>query len=252
MVDALRGGRITIKNVVHRYAAVLALNGVSLDVPAGSFTTVLGPNGAGKSTLAQILCGVLRPTSGSVEVDAVAQTRPASRAFIAQGVVLVPEGRRLFGQLSVRENLLLGAYGARCSRAEMLRRLGDTMALMPRSVQDGQDRAAATLSGGEQQMLALGRAMMASPRTIVMDEPSLGLAPILIDKVYDVLGQLNAGGVTVVVIEQVAAHAMRHARSMTVLDRGTVAYSGSVTDASAMEALQVGYLGRAKESPQPK
>ena len=122
---------------------------------------------------------------------------------------------------------------------------------MPKSVQDGQDRAAATLSGGEQQMLALGRAIMAKPRTIVMDEPSLGLAPILIDKVYDVLGQLNAAGVTVVVIEQVAAHAMRHARSMTVLDRGTIGYSGSVTDASAAEALQIGYLGHAREPIRP-
>ena len=241
------GGRIRVSSIVHRYAAVLALNGVSLDVPAGSFTAVLGPNGAGKSTLAQILCGVIHPTSGTVEVDGVAQPRLARRAFVDQGVVLVPEGRRLFGQLSCRENLMLGAYGARCSAAETQRRLVETLALMPKSVQDGQDRAAATLSGGEQQMLALGRAVMAKPRTIVMDEPSLGLAPILIDQVYDVLGKLNAAGVTVVVIEQVAAHAMRHARTMTVLDRGTIGYSGSVTDASAAEALQIGYLGHARE-----
>jgi len=248
MADSARsGGRIVVTHIVHRYAAVLALNGVSLDVPAGSFTTVLGPNGAGKSTLAQILCGVIQPTGGTVEIDGVAQTKLAGRAFIEQGVVLVPEGRRLFGQLSCRENLVLGAYGAGCNRAETQRRLAETLELMPQRVQDGQDRAAATLSGGEQQMLALGRAMMAKPRTIVMDEPSLGLAPILIDKVYDVLGKLNATGVTVVVIEQVAAHAMRHARSMTVLDRGAVAYSGSVTDASAAQALQVGYLGHARE-----
>ena len=244
---AQRGGRIAVSNIVHRYAAVLALNDVSLEVPAGSFTAVLGPNGAGKSTLAQILCGVMHPSRGTVEVDGVAHTKPARRAFVDKGIVLVPEGRRLFGQLSVRENLVLGAYGARCGRAQTLQRLADTLELMPRSVQDGQDRAAATLSGGEQQMLALGRAIMAAPRAIVMDEPSLGLAPILIDKVYDVLGQLNATGVTVVVIEQVAAHAMRHARSMTVLDRGTIAYSGSVTDAAAAEALQVGYLGHARE-----
>ena len=234
-----------IASLAFAVIAVLALNGVSLDVPAGSFTTVLGPNGAGKSTLAQILCGVIHPTSGAVEVDGVAQPKLARRAFVDQGVVLVPEGRRLFGQLSCRENLVLGAYGARCNAAETQRRLVETLALMPKSVQDGQDRAAATLSGGEQQMLALGGAIIAKPRTIVMDEPSLGLAPILIDKVYDVLGQLNAAGVTVVVIEQVAAHAMRHARSMTVLDRGIIGYSGSVTDASAAEALQIGYLGHA-------
>ena len=241
----IRGGKIAVTNIIHRYAAVLALNGVSLDVQPGSFTTVLGPNGAGKSTLAQILCGVMRPTGGTVEVEGIAQTKSARRAFVEQGVVLVPEGRRLFGQLSVRENLLLGAYGASCTGAEMNRRLSETIELMPRAVQEGQSRAAATLSGGEQQMLALGRAMMAAPRTIVMDEPSLGLAPILIDKVYEVLGQLNSSGVTVVVIEQIATHAMRYSKSLTVLDRGSIVYSGSVTDAAAAEALKVGYLGHA-------
>ena len=241
----IRGGKIAVTNIIHRYAAVLALNGVSLDVQPGSFTTVLGPNGAGKSTLAQILCGVMRPTGGTVEVEGIAQTKSVRRAFVEQGVVLVPEGRRLFGQLSVRENLLLGAYGARCTGAEMNRRLAETIEIMPQAVQEGQSRAAATLSGGEQQMLALGRAMMAAPRTIVMDEPSLGLAPILIDKVYEVLGQLNASGVTVVVIEQIATHAMRYSKSLTVLDRGSIVYSGSVTDAAAAEALKVGYLGHA-------
>ena len=247
----VRGGRIAVSDIVHRYAAVLALGGVTLDVPAGSFSAVLGPNGAGKSTLAQILCGVLRPSSGTVEVDGVAQGKTRGHGFIGQGVVLVPEGRRLFGQLSCRENLVLGAYGAGSGKAETQRRLEQTLGLMPRAVQDGQNRAAATLSGGEQQMLALGRAMMAAPRVIVMDEPSLGLAPILIDKVYEVLARLNGEGVTVVVIEQVAAHAMRHARSMTVLDRGTVSYSGSVTDASAHQALQAGYLGHAQEATSP-
>ncbi len=241
----IRGGKISVTNIVHRYAAVLALNGVSLEVQPGSFTTVLGPNGAGKSTLAQILCGVMRPTGGTVEVEGIAQTKSVRRAFVEQGVVLVPEGRRLFGQLSVRENLVLGAYGASCTGAEMNRRLEETIELMPQAVQEGQSRAAATLSGGEQQMLALGRAMMAAPRTIVMDEPSLGLAPILIDKVYEVLGQLNASGVTVVVIEQIATHAMRYSKSLTVLDRGSIVYSGSVTDAAAAEALKVGYLGHA-------
>lgn len=236
---------ITIDNVVHRYDAVLALNGVSLHVEPGAFVTVLGPNGAGKSTLAKVLCGVIRPTSGSVTVDGVRQDTPGRRAFIDQGVVLVPEGRRLFGQMSIRENLMLGAFGARCGGAEMQRRLERTLALMPQRVRDDTRRAAATLSGGEQQMLALGRAMMAAPRTIVMDEPSLGLAPILIDKVYEVLAQLNAQGVTVVVIEQVAVHAMRYSKALTVLDHGRVVYAGSAHDAAAGQALKVGYLGRA-------
>ena len=239
------GGSVAVKDIVHRYAGVLALNGVSLEVPSGTFTAVLGPNGAGKSTLAQILCGVLRPTRGTVNVDGVPRLKRSRRAFVEDGVVLVPEGRRLFGQLSVKENLILGAYGARCKGPEMQRRLEQTLELMPKAVQIGQDRAAATLSGGEQQMLAVGRAIMAAPRVVVLDEPSLGLAPILIDKVYEVLAKLHESGVTVVVIEQIAAHAMRFAKSLTVLDRGSIVYSGSATDSAAEEALKVGYLGHA-------
>jgi branched-chain amino acid transport system ATP-binding protein len=239
------GGSVAVKDIVHRYAGVLALNGVSLDVQAGTFTAVLGPNGAGKSTLAQILCGVLRPTKGTVSVDGVPRVKRSRRAFVEDGVVLVPEGRRLFGQLSVKENLILGAYGARANSIETQRRLEQTLELMPKAVQIGQDRAAATLSGGEQQMLAVGRAIMAAPRVVVLDEPSLGLAPILIDKVYEVLAKLHESGVTVVVIEQIAAHAMRHAKSLTVLDRGSIVYSGSATDKAAEEALKVGYLGHA-------
>jgi len=240
---ATPGARIALSGIVHRYSAVLALNKVSLDVPAGSFTAILGPNGAGKSTLAQILCGVVKPSQGEVQVDGGVPQR--GRRFVDLGIVLVPEGRRLFGQLSCRENLILGAYGAGCSRAETLQRLERTLALMPQRIREGLARAAATLSGGEQQMLALGRAMMAKPRAIVMDEPSLGLAPILTQKVYEVLAQLNASGVTVVVVEQIAAQAMRCASAMTVLDRGVAAYSGSVNDEAAAQALQLGYLGHA-------
>ena len=125
------GARIAVAGVVHRYAAVLALNGVTLDVAAGSFTTVLGPNGAGKSTLAQVLCGTLAPTAGTVAVDGADAGRRSGQGFIDQGVVLVPEGRRLFGQLSCRENLVLGAYGSGANRAETDRRLAQTLALMP-------------------------------------------------------------------------------------------------------------------------
>lgn len=251
--NATPGARIALSGIVHRYSAVLALNKVSLDVAAGSFTAILGPNGAGKSTLAQVLSGVVRPTQGEVLVDGAVPQR--GRRFVDLGIVLVPEGRRLFGQLSCRENLILGAYGAGCGRSETLQRLESTLTLMPQRIREGLARAAATLSGGEQQMLALGRAMMAKPRAIVMDEPSLGLAPILTQKVYEVLAQLNAAGVTVVVIEQIAAQAMLFASAMTVLDRGVSAYSGSVNDAAAAQALQLGYLGhspRADAGPSRK
>jgi branched-chain amino acid transport system ATP-binding protein len=239
-------GGLSLERIVHRYDAVLALDGVSLQVEPRSFTTVLGPNGAGKSTLAKILCGVLQPTSGTVRVDGVAQGKPGRRAFIDQGVVLVPEGRRLFGQMSIRENLVLGAFGARCDAGQTQQRLDRTLALMPQRVRENTRRAAATLSGGEQQMLALGRAMMAAPRVIVMDEPSLGLAPILIGKVYEVLAQLHDQGVTVLVIEQVAAHALRYSQRLNVLDRGQVVYAGPARGAQAEEAMKAGYLGRAR------
>ena len=244
MPDSLvRGARIRIDEVFHRYGAVLAINGVSLTIEEGSFTTVLGPNGAGKSTLAKILCGVLDASSGRLEIDGTVARTSSGTGLVRQGIVLVPEGRRLFGQLSCRENLLAGAYGAGISRRDAEARLMETLALMPSAIRAGQSRAAATFSGGEQQMLALGRAMMARPRAIIMDEPSLGLAPILIDRVYGVLKELNAKGVTVIVIEQLAVHAMRYATSMTLLDRGTISYSGPGSGELAAAALQRGYLG---------
>ena len=141
------------------------------------------------------------------------------------------------------ENLTLSGYGAGKPRAELRRRFDEVMALMPKSVQDGRDRAAVTLSGGEQQMLAIGRALMASPRTIVIDEPSLGLAPIMTDRVYDLLGQMHADGVTVVVIEQIATHAVSYASRLAVLDRGEFIHVGAMSDAASEEALKVGYLG---------
>ncbi|TDN61963.1 ATP-binding cassette domain-containing protein [Paraburkholderia sp. BL10I2N1] len=240
------GSAISVIDVEHRYDGVLALSGVSLDVRRGSFTAVLGPNGAGKSTLAQIMGGMLAATRGRVIVaDAAGTRRRTGRSYVDVGAVLVPERRRLFGQLSVSENLLLGAYGAGVDRAEINLRFKATMDLMPRSVQEGRHRAAATLSGGEQQMLAVGRALMAAPRVIILDEPSLGLAPILIDAVYELLSTLNKTGVTVVVVEQIATHAMRYADHVAVLDHGAIVQSGSMTDHTTTEALRVGYLGYA-------
>ncbi|MCO5164115.1 MAG: ATP-binding cassette domain-containing protein [Mesorhizobium sp.] len=233
---------ISVKGVGHRYDGVLALDGVDLDIPAGGFVAVLGPNGAGKSTLAQIVAGALRPLKGRIELSGADVTSRAGRqGLVSSGVALIPEGRRLFGQLTVDENLMLGAYGK--PRTERGARLAKVYELMPEAVRNGKDRAAATLSGGEQQMLAVGRALMAKPRVVVIDEPSLGLAPILTDRVYEVLDGLRRDGVAVVVFEQLATHAMKYADQIVVIDHGRISHRGSVDDEATAEALRMGYLG---------
>jgi branched-chain amino acid transport system ATP-binding protein len=232
--DTSSANIVSVSGVTHRYSGVLALENVSLSVPRGAFMAIFGPNGAGKSTLGMILGGMLQPTAGQ-----------ATRPDPADRIALVPEGRRLFGQLSVRDNLILGAYGARASRAESLRRLDEVMVLMPKSIQDGVERQAVTLSGGERQMLALGRALMARPQAIVLDEPSLGLAPVLIDKVYEVLDDLHRKGTTIVVIEQMATWAAAHAQTMAVIDRGRIVYQGAASGDAADAALRAGYVGEA-------
>jgi branched-chain amino acid transport system ATP-binding protein len=233
---------LSVKGVMHRYDGVLALDGVDLEIPAGGFIAVLGPNGAGKSTLAQIVSGALRPERGRLFLSGDDVTGRAGRqGLVNAGVALIPEGRRLFGQLTVEENLMLGAYGK--PRAERQARIDKVYELMPEAVRKGKDRAAVTLSGGEQQMLAVGRALMAAPRAIIVDEPSLGLAPILTDRVYEVLAGLRREGVAVVVFEQLATHAMKHADEIVVIDHGRISFRGSVDDDATAEALRIGYLG---------
>jgi branched-chain amino acid transport system ATP-binding protein len=233
---------LTAKRIGHRYEGVLALHEIDLDVAAGSFVAILGPNGAGKSTLAQILAGAIKPASGQILLEGVDVTPTVGRqGLIGSGVALIPEGRRLFGQLTVDENLMLGAYGQ--PRAVRERRIEKVYALMPEAVRQGRDRAAVTLSGGEQQMLVIGRALMAEPRAILIDEPSLGLAPILTAKVYELLSELRRGGVTVVVFEQLATHALKHADRIIVINQGEISFRGGVDDEATHEALRTGYLG---------
>ena len=155
----------------------------------------------------------------------------------------MPEGRRLFGQLSVRENLLLGGFGAGASRGETRRRLETTLESLPKALRDNSGRAAATLSGGEQQMLAIGRALMAEPKALIIDEPSMGLAPVLINQVYEWLARLHDGGVTILLMEQMATHAVRHSDMLVILDRGRVIYAGTPKGDEASAALIGGYIG---------
>lgn len=240
MTDA--AALISLAGVEHRYGGVLALQGVDLDLPAGSFLAVLGPNGAGKSTLAQIVAGAVRPQKGRIRVDGRDMVHKAGReGFIRDGIALIPEGRRLFGQLTVEENLILGNFGR--PRAETAQRLSIIYEMMPAAVRDGRQRAAVTLSGGEQQMLVIGRALMSRPRVLVVDEPSLGLAPVLTAQVYALFSRLCSEGVTIAVFEQLATNAIRYADRVAIIDRGRIAYRGGARDAETADALRAGYLG---------
>jgi branched-chain amino acid transport system ATP-binding protein len=231
---------LVARNIVHRYGGVLALDGVSLEIGRGEFLSILGSNGAGKTTLSLIMSGLLAPTSGSLRADG--ETRIAAGKS-PKGVSLVPEGRRLFGQLTVVENLLLGGYGAGASTARINARMNEVLAGLPKALRDDPKRFAATLSGGEQQMLAIGRALMAGPQVLIIDEPSMGLAPILIEQVYAVLARLHAEGVTIVLLEQMATHAVRHSDRLLILDRGRVVYAGTPKGDAANAALLEGYIG---------
>ncbi len=233
---------ITAEAVTHRYGGVLALDGASVSIRAGQFVSVLGSNGAGKSTLAMVLSGLLVPTAGSVLVAGGTIDAGKSHGPF-EGISLVPEGRRLFGQLSVRENLLLGGFGAGASNQVTRQRLEKILQSLPNALRVDSGRAAATLSGGEQQMLAIGRAMMAEPRILIIDEPSMGLAPVLINQVYEWLARLHADGVTIVLMEQMATHAVRHSDMLVILDRGRVIYAGKPQGDEASAALIDSYIG---------
>lgn len=233
---------LAARDVVHRYGGVLALNGVSISVRSGNFVAILGSNGAGKSTFGSILAGLFAPTGGEVRLAG----RPAGgrKGMIAGGVALVPEGRRLFGQLSVAENLLLGGYGANRSASDIATRMEAVRELLPVAIREDMSRPAAMLSGGEQQMLAIARALMTDPKVLIIDEPSMGLAPILVEKVYEVLSELHRRGVAIVLIEQIATLALRHANSILVLDRGREVYAGSPSGEAAGRAIVEGYVGK--------
>ena len=241
MITNIVAKDLCLKNVTHRYDGVLALQDISLEIERGSFTAILGPNGAGKSTLALILGGMLCPTSGSVTVKQH-KGKQSGDGFIGLGVVLVPEGRRLFNSMTVKENLLIGAYGSGQSKAEMMKSYEDILEFLP-ELKRHLNKPTGLLSGGEQQMVAVARAIMARPDTIILDEPSLGLAPKMIERIYEIISELNKRALTVIVIEQMATYALRNAKNMVVLEGGSIRYHGSVTMTAASEVLQEGYFG---------
>jgi branched-chain amino acid transport system ATP-binding protein len=229
------------------YGRVPVLRDVSLKVEQGEFVALLGANGVGKSTLLKTIAGLLRSVSGTVSLDGRDITSERAEAIARLGVGLVPEGRQLFGSMSVIDNLLLGAHGIRRQRSEVARRLDHVLALFP-PLADRQRQRADSMSGGEQQMLAIGRCIMAQPKVVLLDEPSLGLAPLVVDKLFVTVEALRATGTTFVVVEQNALMTLRYAARAYVLDRGRVVLAGTADEIAASTAIREAYLGVPAES----
>jgi branched-chain amino acid transport system ATP-binding protein len=235
---------LKLEGVNAGYGRVEVLRGIDLQVGAGELVALIGANGAGKSTLLKAIVGAVKPTAGSVRFDGKDISGTPPERLVARGVALVPEGRLLFGSLSVRQHLDLGAYasvgGARGKLAA--ERIARVHALFP-VLADRADQAAETLSGGEQQMLAVGRALMSGPRLLLLDEPSLGLAPKVIAEIFGVLDALRAEGVTLLLVEQDAKLALKHADRGYVMRTGSIALAGSSTELLADETVRKIYLG---------
>jgi branched-chain amino acid transport system ATP-binding protein len=225
------------------YGRVEVLHGVDLNVREGELVAVIGANGAGKSTLLKAVVGLVTVGGGTLSYRGAALTSPRPERLVREGLALVPEGRLLFGAMTVRENLELGAYGAgRERRAAIAEGLERVHALFP-VLDERAKQPAETLSGGEQQMLAVARALMSRPRLLLLDEPSLGLAPRVIAEIFAVLDELRAQGVTILLVEQDARLALKHAERGYVMRTGRVALEGASADLLADESVRTIYLG---------
>lgn len=249
--DATLGRGLEITGVEVSYGNVLALRGVSLSLPAAGFVSVLGANGAGKTTLVRTITGLLgihrgRVTSGMISLEGRPIAGLSSREIVKAGVAQVPEGRKLFQRLTVEENLLCGA-ATRRDRSEINNNLERVFELFPR-LKERRKQNAGFLSGGEQQMVAVGRALMASPRYLICDELSLGLAPIIVGQLFELLGQINAEGVGVLVIEQNARLALQHTRHGYVVDLGRIVLDGPCEELRKDTLVQDLYLGGGGEA----
>jgi branched-chain amino acid transport system ATP-binding protein len=226
------------------YGRAEVLSGVSIAAARGSVVAVVGPNGAGKSTLLNALMGVL-PARGEVRFDGEPVERLSLEQRVQRGIALVPETRALFATMPVIDNLLLGGYRRRAPRAEQAARLDEIFALFPR-LHERQAQAAGTLSGGERQMLAIGRALMGAPRLLMLDEPSLGLAPLVVKEIFRIIERLRETGATILLIEQNARAAMAVADHAYVLETGAIALSGPAAELAADPRVIETYLGKAK------
>ena len=234
---------LEVKNVHTYYGHIHALKDLSLTVEKGEVVTLIGGNGAGKSTTLNTMSGLLKPRQGSIQFEGEELTRFRPHEIVAKGVVQVPEGRRVFGRLTVTENLEMGAFTCRDPK-RMMSNIDRVFTLFPR-LEERRKQLAGTLSGGEQQMLATGRALMANPRLMLLDEPSMGLAPVLVDSIFDTIRQLHAGGTTILLVEQNARMALLVAERGYVLQTGVVLLSDTAQNLRQNEMVRKSYMGEA-------
>lgn len=232
---------LEIKDLEVNYGVIKAIKGISFDVNEGEIIALIGANGAGKTTILHTITGLIQAKKGSIVFDGKELTKTPPHKIVSMGMAHVPEGRRIFQQLSVLENLKLGAY-TRKDKSEIASTLKMVYERFPR-LEERKNQIAGTLSGGEQQMLAMGRALMSKPRIILMDEPSMGLSPLLVSEIFDIIKVINESGTTVLLVEQNAKKALSIADRAYVLETGKITLSGDAKDLINDESVKKAYLG---------
>lgn len=232
---------LKVDNIDVYYGAIHAIKGISIEVPKGEIVTLVGSNGAGKSTTLRTISGLMKPKNGAILFEDKNIVGVPAHKIVGLGLCQVPEGRHVFANMSVMENLELGAY-LRNDKDEIARDLEDVFKKFPRLL-ERKDQISGTLSGGEQQMLAMGRALMSRPRLLLLDEPSMGLAPLLVKEIFNIIKEINESGTTVLLVEQNANMALSIADKAYVLETGRIALAGTAQDLASSEAVRKAYLG---------
>lgn len=232
---------LKVDNIDVYYGAIHAIKGISIEVPKGEIITLVGSNGAGKSTTLRTISGLMKPKNGTILFEDKNIVGVPAHKIVGMGLCQVPEGRHVFANMSVMENLELGAY-LRNDKDGIARDLEDVFKKFPRLL-ERKDQISGTLSGGEQQMLAMGRALMSRPRLLLLDEPSMGLAPLLVKEIFNIIKEINESGTTVLLVEQNANMALSIADKAYVLETGRIALAGTAQELASSEAVRKAYLG---------
>ncbi len=232
---------LKVENINVYYGAIHALKGISVDVKEGEIVTLIGANGAGKSTILRTISGLLRTKSGNILFEGNSVASMAAEEIVKKGISQVPEGRRIFANMTVEENLELGAY-IRSDKAGIRKDIKKVFERFPR-LGERRTQVAGTLSGGEQQMLAIGRGLMSQPRLLLLDEPSMGLAPLLVKEIFSIIKEINASGTTILLVEQNANMALSIAHQAYVLETGRIILSGPAKELAESEEVRKAYLG---------
>ncbi|WP_028534931.1 ABC transporter ATP-binding protein [Paludibacterium yongneupense] len=232
---------LDVKDLKVAYGGIQAVKGVDFHIEAGELVTLIGANGAGKTTTLKTLIGMVKKSGGSVTFDGKDASTIPSHDFVRHGLAMVPEGRGIFGKLTVEENLLMGAY-TRSDKAQILVEMERVYGLFPR-LKERYKQLAGTLSGGEQQMVAMGRAILSRPKLLLLDEPSMGLAPIIVQKIFEIVRMVAAEGVTMLLVEQNAKLALEVSQRGYVMESGKITMTGNAQDLLADERVRNAYLG---------